>query len=378
MATVEISKNPEKYFDSFQKPEKHKYSEIKLTRAYTVPQIKRALNISDKILKEYNFEIRPIAYRSPLYLPKGITIKVPQTNSENLALLSENLKKLKIYAKKGYTEHMHVVSRRETLFDISRIYKVNMHKIIAFNNIDNPSRIFPGMKLKIPGSKTPLPKKKLIKKRSSKKVATLSQGNTKDKEVFKFDGDLFTKTYGKVWKKSKKSISVPVPMILPEINLNSYNLELEKVSKNVYHLIIDTEETVGHYADWGLVRIKTIRKINKMNYRFHFIPGKKMILPIMDDNVNRFKELRNEYHLSMQEDFFSNFKVIGSKIYKVKRGDTLMTILVKENLPFWLVRQHQKDGTLPNTLSIGQKINLPILESATEDATDLPTEAKED
>lgn len=379
MATVEISKNPEKYFDTLKKPKIHKFSEIKLTRSYTIPQLKRALNLTNKELKEYNIEIRPIAYRSPLYLPKGITIKLPATNSNKLSMLRTKLKRLKRHSPKSYIEHMHIVSRRETLFDISRIYKVNMNKIIAYNNIDNPSRIFPGMKLKIPGNKTKFPTKKIIKNiKKPAKFATISQGNRRDKEIFNFDGDLFFKTFGKVLKKSKLQKKINVPMVLPEINLNSYHLDLTKLAKDRYIITIDNEETLGHYADWGLVRVQRIRKVNRMNFRTKIIPGNEIILPVKDHLINRFKEKRNEYHLSIQEDFFSHYKIIDSKIYNVKKGDTLSSILNKENLPFWLVRQYQKDGKISLNLKVGQKIQLPILESVTDETSELPTDVTED
>lgn len=380
MATVEISRNPEKYFKTFKRPKKFAYSTLHLAKSYTVDQVVKALGISKETIREYNYEVRPIAFRSPLYLPRNFTLKLPITTSEMLASYNQKLKEIKIIADSDKTEHLHVVSRRETLFDISQIYKVDMYKIIAFNNISNPSRIFPGMKLKIPGKKSVVETKKIKPKKKVVKVATLKQGERKGKDIYKFDGDLFTKTFGKVFKKEKERTSdTPTPLILPQINLNAYELDIQKIKPNLYRIVIDTEETLGHYADWGLVRIARIKKANRLRSHRNIILGQNLLLPILDKKLNRFKEQRNEYHLSIQEDFFEKYSISGSKTYRVKKGDNLNDILQEHSLPFWLVRQHQKDGKLPTDLKIGQKIELPILSANDEeDVAVLPTESTED
>ena len=47
--------------------------------------------------------------------------------------------------------NMHIVSRGENLFEIARSYRVTMRDLVQFNQISDPSRIYPGMKIKIPG-----------------------------------------------------------------------------------------------------------------------------------------------------------------------------------------------------------------------------------
>lgn len=379
MATVEISKNPEKYFKSFVKPKKFTFSTIQLNRAYTVDQIAKALKMNVNTIKEYNYEIRPIAYRSPLYLPRNFNFKVPNTTSKTLDKYKTTLKDIKTNTSRDFTEKMHIVSRRETLFDISKIYKVDLHRIIAFNDIDNPSRIFPGMKLKIPGKKTKIGQKILNKKKEPIKVATIKPENKKGKEVFKFDGDLFTKTFGKVFTKKKSdNNTTPIPMILPDINLNSYDLEVNKIKDNYYSIKVEVEETIGHYADWSKESVRTIRRANRKGRSAVIIRGRILIIPMSDKNLTHFKEQRNEYHLSIQEDFFEQFKITGHKSYKVKQGDTLSSILDAHSLPFWLVRQTQKEKLLSPNLKIGQIIKLPILEAKDLENASLPTESNED
>lgn len=378
MATVEISKNPEKYFKAFKKPKQFKYTTIKLNRAYTISQIKKAIGLSNKILQDYNFQIRPKAYRSPLYLPKGFKLKLPELPLSKIAIYQSKIDKMKSTKGNQYAEYMHIISRGETLFDISQIYKVDMYKIITFNDISNPSRIFPGMKLKIPGKKTKI-KRNTITKTSTKlepvKVATFKQANRKDKEVFNFTEDLFSETFGKVLKKdtkAKSKILAPPLIGTPEINLASYDLDIIKINKNLYNITIETEETLGHFADWGLIRIRNIRKHNRLSFKSNISTGSNIQLPILSKNIQRFKKERNEYHLSIQEDFYGNFKYKGTKAHKVRRGESIHSIIQKYDIPYWVLRKHQPKAKLPRMLKIGDIIEIPKFEEIEEDSSLLP------
>lgn len=150
MATVEISKNPHKYFPKFRKPKKFTYSVIKLDRPYSIQTIKKSLKLSKADLKKYNPSIRSKAYRSNLNLPKNFALHVPYKSRKKLKIYTAKLKNSKYKKPIFKTKKVHTISRGENLYYISKRYKISLNKLIAYNNIENPSKIFPGMKLKIP------------------------------------------------------------------------------------------------------------------------------------------------------------------------------------------------------------------------------------
>ena len=234
------------------------------------------------------------------------------------------------------------------------------------------------MKLKIPGKKTKI-KRNTITKTSTKlepvKVATFKQANRKDKEVFNFTEDLFSETFGKVLKKdtkAKSKILAPPLIGTPEINLASYDLDIIKINKNLYNITIETEETLGHFADWGLIRIRNIRKHNRLSFKSNISTGSNIQLPILSKNIQRFKKERNEYHLSIQEDFYGNFKYKGTKAHKVRRGESIHSIIQKYDIPYWVLRKHQPKAKLPRMLKIGDIIEIPKFEEIEEDSSLLP------
>lgn len=57
----------------------------------------------------------------------------------------------------GSCAQTHIVQRGDTLSSIARWYGVSVHQLVAANNIPNPSRIYVGQRLCIPGGWNPDP-----------------------------------------------------------------------------------------------------------------------------------------------------------------------------------------------------------------------------
>ncbi len=370
MATVLISRNPEKYFKEFSAPKPFNFSVLKLKQPFTVEQIADALGLSTRIIGKYNPSIRASALRSPLALPKNFTLHIPGQSSEDLKQFQAKVDQLKSIKKDFELERLHIISRGENLYDIANAYRIKLNDLIAFNEISNPSRIYAGMKLKIPGKNSKInkvvaklettvaPQVKVVKE--EKEAATISaqkpvasQVTTTSKKILK------TATYGPELPKDLSS-------------LEGHNLDLKKIRSGVYQLTIETDETLGHIAEWAGVKTQSIRNLNQLTYGRSIRLGQHLNIPLSDQKLIDFKQARNEYHLSIQEDFFNSFKVTGTKDYIVKRGDIISNILRKFELPFWLLRRYQEDQKIHSQLKIGQIIKVPQLE-ALEDSVELPT-----
>ncbi|MCR9204113.1 MAG: LysM peptidoglycan-binding domain-containing protein [Halobacteriovoraceae bacterium] len=351
MATVQISKEPKKYFPDFVPPLPLNLASFDLPKSMRIKSLIKVLDISPSKFKDLNPSIRRSAYRNGLFLPKKLKIYLPLNEKDQVPTYIANIKKYKVPKREFLEGSLHIVSRGESLFDISRMYKVNLNDVIAFNNIVNPSRIYAGMKIKIPGK--------------DEKVKTI---------VAKIDPKPTP-----IAKKPVAVISKPAPTTLvaygPSLNelkaeeqlsLTGYDLDINRKSPNRYQVRIETEETLGHFAEWANVRTQSIRNANRLSYSSLIYSGQKLIIPLSDKELVRFKQERNSYHLSLQEDFYENYNVTGTSNYKVKKGDTLTEILEKFNIPFWLLRKTQKDQVLKGNLFVGQNILIPEIESAKE------------
>ncbi|MAZ47696.1 MAG: hypothetical protein CME65_03990 [Halobacteriovoraceae bacterium] len=380
MATVEISQNPERYFPTFKKPAKFEYSMIQLNKSFQIKHLTKSLEVTRKTLKEYNPSIRNIAYRTPLFLPKGIIIKVPKVSPEKVTQLQSQLDTLKIPKSDLALDKIHIVSRGESLFTISRLYRTEVSKIIQFNQITDPRLIYPGMKIKIPGKEAKVavivpPKlKEVVEKKPTKTEIAASEkalekivSPVEIKEVPRFKPkpksytqrfkDYFNSLFGK--KESPKIIIADIPQPTSLLNLSSYDLDITVVSGDIYEISVETEETLGHLAEWAKAPTQLLRDMNGMGRSSSIQIGQKIKLRILPEHMENFKTERNEYHLSIQEDFYEKFSVEGEEKYTVKAGDTLTQILENYNLPYWLVRKSQSDQKLSPKLNIGDEIIIP-------------------
>lgn len=372
MATVEISKNPRFYFPDFKKPEAFTYSTIKLDRSYTMAQVLKTLNLSEYIIKDYNPVIRPSVYRSPLYLPKGFELKLPKVSQNKLNEYANRLKEIEFTKKELRLAKVHTISRGESLYYLSQIYGVSLANLIEFNQISNPSRIYPGMKIKIPSTEDQLQvkvtskgKSELKESKVQRKTSMLRPEKLNEPAPIMQDFEKFQIILAKIFKSlrdefQKRDNYVAHQDLKSEVNIESYNLEAKLLGENIYQLTIETDETLGHFADWANIKTQEIRTLNKLGLSSFIHLGQKLKVKIRD--IEAFTAKRLEYHISIQEDFYASYKVIDFYDYKVKKGDTLAKIMINNSLPYWLLRKTQPDNKLSFVLHVGQKVRLPKLE----------------
>lgn len=394
IATVEISENPQEYFPSFQKPAPFEYSFLPLPKALTVKQITSALGLDQKIIKLYNPSIRTTAYRSPLFLPKGFKLQLPRISEAQTEQYLSQLETIKGSTRNLRLAGEHKIRRGDSLYTLSKIYRVPIHDLIVFNNISNPSRIYPGMKIKIPGTKELKQLKDEaqtvaeVKPKKINEKPVIAEVSVKDKIEKTKSAPSSTQPqpqektpwYKKLlsWNKPKdESPSDPIKEEQADldkeektgeiantlVNLDNYELDLKLLSGDLYEITIETDETLGHYADWSLTRINSLRKTNRMRSRSTIRIGQKFKLRLTEEKQKRFLAERAQYHLSLQEDFFQSFEIEGTTDYVVKSGESLNQILSKNEIPLWLFRKYQDKSFNANyALKVGRKLIMPNIE----------------
>ena len=142
----------------------------------------------------------------------------------------------------------------------------------------------------------------------------------------------------------------------------SYDLSLKPMSENIYRIKVQPNETLGHYSDWLITKIRGIRRLNSLSYKSFIRVGDLLDLPITDDQVADFNSKRIEYHQMIEEDFYDNFRVVGFEEYTVKRGDTAERICDRNDITIWLLRKYQEENK-ELKLFVGQKLIIPLIDS---------------
>ena len=124
---------------------------------------------------------------------------------------------------------------------------------------------------------------------------------------------------------------------------------------------IQASETLGHYADWLGIRAWDLRRLNNMAFRDPVIIGERLALDFSRVNITEFELKRRDYHSTLQQEFFSNYRIQNVENYRVRSGDNIGAIARNRySTPIWLLRQYNPELDF-NRIQIDQEIVFPVL-----------------
>ena len=126
-------------------------------------------------------------------------------------------------------------------------------------------------------------------------------------------------------------------------------------------ILVQPNETLGHYAEWLGLRASRLRKINGLRFGDAVTVQQKLKLDFSQTRPEDFERVRVEYHRALQEDFFARWEIEGTAIHRVGPGDSLWILSKRKfDIPIWLLRQYNPDVDL-DALSAGSKLTIPKL-----------------
>ncbi len=126
-------------------------------------------------------------------------------------------------------------------------------------------------------------------------------------------------------------------------------------------IVVQPNETLGHYAEWLGVRASRLRQLNGMRYGEPVVLHQKLKLDFSQVPPGDFERVRTEYHRELQEEFFTQWEIEGTSIHKVGPGDSIWKLSTRQfEVPIWLLRQYNPDVDL-DSLSAGTQITVPKL-----------------
>jgi membrane-bound lytic murein transglycosylase D len=127
-------------------------------------------------------------------------------------------------------------------------------------------------------------------------------------------------------------------------------------------IVIQAEETLGHYAEWLEVRASELRRLNRMSYKTPLVIGRTLRLDFSKVTPEVFEERRLEFHQAIQDDFFSSYVVSGTTQHTLRRGESVWYLAERKfRVPVWLLRQYNPDldfGSLP----VGASLVIPEIQ----------------
>jgi membrane-bound lytic murein transglycosylase D len=137
---------------------------------------------------------------------------------------------------------------------------------------------------------------------------------------------------------------------------------------NTAFIKVSVDETVGHYDEWLAKPLWRIRQMNRFGNNSAIRIGERLTIPADPATLDRFIQARLEYHLAVEEDFYSQFKVAEVKPHTVVRGENIWTMCnnAEGEIPQWLLKKYNRQVDL-SALMPGAVVWIPVIAEKTAD-----------
>ncbi len=350
LAAAIIASNPTSYGFKTPKTKQHKYEVVEIKQSADLAVLANSAGTSLKTLKAYNPELR----QSATPVDVVYRLKIPVGKKEQFVTNFNSLPSDQRFAPQ-YVAHK--VKRGESLWTISKKYRVSIHDLAAVNKIRNRHRLSIGQKLTIPVRRSnggtllasnsgPSGHKKVIYK--VKRGDTLGHiaedYSTMARSIRRWN----KLEYGQhIFPGQKLTIWIKEDMSQLASNTNAGR---EKVVHNVKR-----GDTIGHIAESYRVSSRKIMSWNNIKSKQHIYPGQKLNIWVKNNNSSKSIAQKSSNK--------------GKKVtYTVKRGDTIGHIADDYNTTVSNIRSWN-NMKRSSYIKPGQKLSLWIGSNANSSKT---------
>ena len=295
-----------------------------------------------------------------LQLPKGKSRRQPAYQLAKLDssdVLAKNVRTTLVSYK---------VRRHDNLSKIAKRFDTDVNHLTRINRFRNPDALYPGQKIKVPGQEEIIEKKlasKTIVSKNFKLTVDRSQVAKPTKSSKK-----------SVQVKTERAVSPGTLKVARASGINSNRPAFKPVSfasnsdSGIGTITVDFDETLSHYAEWSLLSVRELRRINRIGKSGDISVNDKLRVNFAKTQPDTFEEKRQEYHKAIQEDFFNNYEISKLTIRTVAKGETLWE-MSNENyaIPLWLLSSYNSDKDI-RSLSVGEPIVIPVIIPKDKDA----------
>lgn len=401
IAAVHVRKNYKTYFGNIKLIAPQKYSYFEVPHYMNIKKLSIKLGLDIEQIKILNPSIRKPVLRSQRRIPRGFRLRIPWRSDANIkALYAEIPNKEKHQSQ--LSSEWYQVRPGDNLELIAKKAQLPIDSLLAYNDLQDPNQIYAGEVLRISkeheikSAVTPLVQKKDNATKRPSDFANNHDVARKNLHQAKISSNKKSQTKSDVYKAEEaiaqnlpaKNISQPKKYIKSESAHDSSadltNMTIEPTRPNwVTHLspvgdhsidlnmidaasdsdnvIVEPDETLGHFADWLEIPTRVLRKVNKLRYGQDIQIGEKIELSFANVSWQEFQRRRMEYHKSIEEDFFENFKIENVQIHQIKYGENIWDLCNQVyEIPYWLVFKYNAHIDLQK-LRVGDEIIIPVL-----------------
>lgn len=368
LAALEVASNHEAYFGTVEFHEPAEFVTIGNQSYLTVNTVLETFGLEPSEFREFNPALRPPVLNSQRRIPRGYPIRLPKKEGVDTRVLYARIDPNLKYEEQVKSD-FYQVRRGDNLASIAGRLRVSQSRLAEYNNLSNAHRIYVGQILRIPPTGASLlasagtsgaseaPKK-------GESSATIAMAEA----PISSDAAAQEPAVGLVERERILTLDLPVPEPLApvESNRTAAKSDLSPVAAPALSewIRVEAEETLGHYANWLELPTQRLRELNGLRYGDEIRVGQRIRLSFQNVSALEFHRRRLEYLRSIEEDFFSTYRVDTTQTHIVSRGQNIWMICNDiYQLPVWLVAKYNSERDLYQ-LQAGDQLLIPVVSTA--------------
>jgi membrane-bound lytic murein transglycosylase D len=238
------------------------------------------------------------------------------------------------------------VRRGDTLTTIASRYKVATATLMALNNLNSRSVIYPGQTLRLAAEAT-------------QPMAAAPVAEQLEESLQVMDAEV-----------TIASVVDEVAVVPAAESVASAAFETQPgtlapidygvAADNTIEILND--ETLGHFADWLGLSSASLRSLNQLRTNATVWVGDRIALDFSKVQKAAFEAKRREYHSGVQAQYFASYRISDTETYSIKNSEVLGNLARQRSVPMWLLRQYNPAITDTSRIKVGQVVVFPVVE----------------
>ncbi|MCH8887269.1 MAG: transglycosylase SLT domain-containing protein [SAR324 cluster bacterium] len=408
LAAREIAKNYRRYFGELKMARPMRYASAKLPYYVYARDAARALKISLGRLRWMNPALRRTIWKGINRIPKGYVLRIPvkQNPLQFIAAIPKSARH-----KRQRVTRVVRVRRGDTLIRIGRRYGIPWRRIALANNIHR-GRIRRGQRLLLPfGKRRPARSATAVGRPAKwrKPAGNTVAGNTvagntvagntmagktmagntmagktvagktalPSRPLGKSNPVIFSDDAGRgvsspsAKRRMAKTGTDPATTVSigrkhggGNTAAGTHDLAMVDFDSktNTGRIVAVFGESLGHYAEWGNISARRLRRLNGFSFRRKLRNGEYLLIYLNGVTPDSFTQRRVKFHRNLETTFFAANSITQRRRVEVKRGQSPWKLARKNNVPLWLFFR-ENPGLLNNPMLIGMEVIVPVVEA---------------
>ncbi|MBT8441877.1 MAG: LysM peptidoglycan-binding domain-containing protein [Gammaproteobacteria bacterium] len=425
LAANEVAENAEKYFGKINKDDPVPQVVVELDDYVAADTLAQALGVSDGTLREYNPALLKSVWTGLKYVPRGFELRLPADDvdmdgGEILAAIPNDAR----FARQT-PDLEHRVERGDSLSLIAARYDTSVSELMTINNLRSRHKIRVGQVINLPykAGATAIPADADVYiVRSGDTISEIAtRAGVKQSELLAMNSlasgnriyagqQLIIRAAPAAAASASPTVAEPPTVVAaepaPEPVQVAAAAEPEPEPEPTMAIVesgaddsnqqesgeqeglpasagadsalladpsdylvsadgtieIQAAETLGHFADWLDIKTQRLRDANGYAFRQPAVIGHRIKLVFDDVDADEFASKRIAYHRELQEAFFARYRIVDTKVHKLRSGESLFVLSLRRyKVPVWLLRQYNPDLDI-DRLRPGTEVIFPQIE----------------